>query len=84
MAATDARASPRKPIVCKVKRSSAERIFEVACLSKLKRASVTLIPMPLSITWINVLPASRMMSWIWLPPASIAFSNNSFTAEAGR
>ena len=40
MAAILANASPLKPLVCKLNKSSATLIFEVACRSKLKRASV--------------------------------------------
>ena len=83
-AAIEARASPRKPMVRSLNKSSAERIFEVACLSKLMRASVSDMPMPLSITWIKLLPASFTINRIFVAPESIEFSINSFTAEAGR
>ncbi len=84
MAAIDAKASPRKPLVCKLKRSSADLIFEVAWRSKLSLASVTLIPIPLSVTCTRVFPASLITSVIEVAFASMAFSNNSFTTEAGR
>ena len=83
-AAIDASASPRKPIVRIVNRSSILRILEVACRSKLIRASVGLIPLPLSITCISSLPASLIISCISVAPASMAFSNSSLTADAGR
>ena len=49
-ATMEARASPRKPIVVSANRSSAVEIFDVACLSKERRASVSDIPFPLSMT----------------------------------
>ena len=84
IAAMEAKASPRKPLVFKANKSSALRIFDVACLSKHKRASVTFIPEPLSITCTSVLPASLTINLISVAFASIAFSINSLTTEAGR
>ena len=84
MAAIEAKASPLKPIELMLNRSLASRILEVACLSKLIRASVAVIPLPLSSTCMSVLPASFMMSLISLALASRAFSISSFTTEAGR
>ena len=49
-AAMEAMASPRKPIVLIAKRSSEERILEVACLSKHIRASIGDMPLPSSMT----------------------------------
>ena len=83
-AAIDANASPLKPMVRITNKSCASRILEVAWRSKHSRASVSDIPQPSSITCIRVRPASLIISFICFAPASIAFSNNSFTAEAGR
>lgn len=54
------------------------------CRSKASRASVALIPQPLSTTWMSERPASFMMTVISEAPASTAFSTSSFTTEAGR
>ena len=83
-AAMEASASPRNPLVCSANKSSDCLILDVACRSKAKRASVALMPNPLSTTWINCFPASAMINWILVALASIAFSSNSFTTEAGR
>ena len=61
-AAIEASASPRNPIVVSEKRSSAFVIFEVACRSKDRRASVSVIPLPLSMTCTHDLPASVTMT----------------------
>ncbi len=84
IAAILASASPLKPIVRILNRSSAERILEVACFSKHIRASVSLIPQPLSITCTRLLPACFTISFICVAPESIEFSSSSFTALAGR
>ena len=76
-------ASPLNPMVRIVNKSSAFLILEVACLSSDILASVSLIPEPLSTTWISVLPASFTISLISVASASIAFSINSLTAEDG-
>ena len=83
-AAILANASPRKPIVFILNKSSIFFILLVACLSKAILASVSLIPLPLSTTEINALPESDTISLIEVAPASTAFSSNSFTALAGR
>ncbi len=83
-AAIDASASPRKPMVRMVNRSSALRILEVACLSRLIRASVSDIPLPLSIICNSVFPASFKINLTWVESASIEFSISSLTADAGR
>ena len=82
-AAIDASASPRKPIVRRANKSEASRIFEVAWRSKARRASVSDIPLPLSITWMHVFPASVTDTSICPAPASMAFSTSSFITEAG-
>ncbi len=84
MAQMEGRASPRNPIVCNVNRSSACAIFEVAWRSKAIRASVSVMPLPLSTTWISVRPASRMNMRMSVAPASTAFSTSSLITEAGR
>ena len=83
-AAILAKASPLKPMVFIRNRSSIFFILEVAWRSKAILASVSLIPLPLSITCINALPASFTKSLISSAAASTAFSNSSFTALAGR
>ena len=83
-AAIEARASPRNPMVCKEKRSSAWRIFDVAWRSKASRASVSDIPFPSSITCIDVFPASTTSTSMRFAPASTAFSTSSLITEAGR
>jgi hypothetical protein len=40
------------------------------------------MPLPLSITWTNDLPASLMISLISAASESTAFSSSSFTADA--
>ena len=83
-AAMEASASPRKPMVCKANRSAASRILEVAWRSKERRASVSDMPFPSSMTWMAVFPASVINTWMFLASASMAFSTSSFTTEAGR
>ena len=83
MAAIDAIASPLNPLVCNLNKSSATLILEVACRSNDSLASIVLMPFPLSITCIKVFPASLIISCIDEDEASIEFSNNSLTTEAG-
>ena len=83
-AAIEAKASPRNPMVCKANKSAASRILEVAWRSKDKRASVSDIPFPSSITWMEVFPASTTNTSTCWAPASIAFSTNSLITDAGR
>ena len=82
--AIDGRASPRNPMVCSEKRSSALRIFDVAWRSKARRASVTDMPIPLSMTCIDAFPASVTSTCILSAPASTAFSTSSLMTDAGR
>ncbi len=84
MAAIDAKASPRNPMVCSVNRSSALRILLVLWRSKARRASVSVMPTPLSMICISVRPASFRITWMLVAWASMAFSINSLTTEAGR
>ena len=83
-AAIDASASPLNPMVCRANKSSALRIFDVAWRSNARRASVSDMPVPLSITCIDVRPASTTSTLMAVAPASTAFSTNSFITEAGR
>ena len=84
IAAIEASASPRNPMELMLNRSFASLILDVACRSKLIRASVAVIPLPLSSTCMRVFPASLMISLISWAPASSEFSMSSFTTEAGR
>ena len=83
-AAMEASASPRKPMVWSLKRSSACRILDVAWRSKAMRASVSLIPLPSSMTWMDVRPASCTSTSMVDAPASTAFSISSLMTDAGR
>ena len=83
-AAIEASASPRKPIVRSAKRSLASEIFDVAWRSKARRASVSLIPLPLSITCTRLFPASSTMTCTCVAPASMEFSTNSLITDEGR
>ena len=80
----EASASPRKPTVVISCRSAAVAILDVACRSKHSTASSGDMPVPLSITWMRVRPASVTVTDTWSAPASTAFSKSSFTTEAGR
>ena len=83
-AAMEASASPRNPIVCRLKRSLAWRILEVAWRSKDRRASVSDMPRPLSMTCMEAFPASVTSTFMFVAPASMAFSTSSFMTDAGR
>ena len=82
--AIDGSASPRKPNVATLSKSSASLIFDVACRSKASMASSRTMPHPLSTTWISLLPPASTLILIRAAPASSEFSSNSFTTEAGR
>ena len=84
IAAMDARASPRNPIVCSCSRSLAAVILDVACRSNAMRASSADIPHPLSTTCTSVRPASFRIISTFVAPASMEFSTSSFTTDAGR
>jgi len=64
--------------------TSGRRGWHWLLLSASALASVSVIPFPLSITWISDFPASVIVSRISVAPASTAFSSSSFTALAGR
>ena len=83
-AAIEASASPRNPMVWSVNKSAASRIFEVACRSNAIRASVAVIPEPLSSTCTEVRPASTTAMFMVVARASMAFSTSSFMMDAGR
>ena len=59
-------------------------ILEVAWRSKHSTASSGDMPLPLSMTWMRVRPASVTVTETSSAPASTAFSMSSFTTEAGR
>src|SRR5580704_17734793 len=82
--AIEGRASPRKPSVATLSRSSASLILEVAWRSKASLASSRTMPHPLSVSWMSFLPPASMLARIRCAPASSAFSSSSFTTEAGR
>ena len=58
--AMEGRASPRKPSVVMLRRSSAFFIFDVACRSKASMASSRTIPQPLSVIWMSFLPPASI------------------------
>ena len=78
-----AKASPLNPLDFILNKSFAFDIFDVVCLLKHIETSLFDIPTPLSITCIIVLPASLIKIFISFALASIEFSSNSFTTEAG-
>src|SRR5690242_18065276 len=77
-------ASPRKPSVEMESRSSADFSLLVAWRSKARSASSCVMPWPSSITRIMRLPPTSVSTRMVFAPASSAFSNSSFTTEAGR
>ena len=83
IAAILAKASPLNPIDLTVSKSSAFLIFEVACLSNAISISSGAIPFPLSVILIYEIPPFFISTVIAVAPASIEFSINSFTTEAG-
>ena len=82
--AMEGRASPRKPRVAMVSRSSAVRSLEVAWRSKASRASSRLMPWPSSAMRMSLRPPASTSTRMRVAPASRAFSSSSFTTEAGR
>ena len=76
-------ASPRKPFVVKEKRSLDFEIFEVVCFKKHSFISFSFIPLPLSLTSINVLPKSFINNFISVDSASTEFSISSLITEDG-
>ena len=88
IAPMDGKASPRKPSVPMDMRSSSPvsstGSFDVAWRSIATRSSSADMPQPSSAMRISDMPALTTWMWMFLAPASIAFSTNSFRAEAGR
>ncbi len=84
MLAIDAKASPRKPIVLMLNRSSSPESLLVACGLNARAASARPIPQPSSATWINLLPPSSIDTSTREAPESRAFSTSSLTTLAGR
>ena len=83
MALMLAKASPLKPIVCILYKSSTFSILLVECLIKARLTSSLFIPLPLSETDIFLLPPSYILIMIFVAPASIEFSTSSLTTETG-
>ena len=79
----DDNASPLKPIVFILNKSSAFFSLEVECLLKHFIASSLDIPIPSSIIFMDCLPASLIIILIFFALASILFSSSSFTTEEG-
>ena len=82
--AIEGRASPRKPNVATLSRSSAFLIFDVAWRSKASMASSRTMPHPLSVIWMSFLPPAWTLILMRVAPASREFSSISLTTEAGR
>ena len=84
----DGKASPRKPSVEMLRRStrpfSSESSLDVACRSTASVSSSASIPQPSSLTRKKVHPPSSASIVIWRAPASSAFSTSSLMAAAGR
>src|SRR5206468_503853 len=76
-------ASPRKPSVATVGRSSARASLLVAWRAKATSASSAAMPSPSSRTAISSSPPAASRTSTWWAPASSAFSTSSFTTEAG-
>lgn len=82
-AAMLARASPLKPRVCMLSRSSASVILLVAWRLNAVVTSSALMPQPVSLTLIYVLPPFFISTTTASAPASIEFSTSSFTTDNG-
>ena len=79
-----ASASPRKPSVEMAARSSLFRILLVAWRRNAVCASSGAMPQPLSEMRMKVMPPFWISTVMRAAPASMAFSTNSLTTEAGR
>src|ERR1700730_13495308 len=79
-----ANASPRKPRVWIVRRSSRERSLLVAWRAKATGRPPPSMPGPSPAPSIRPWPAASTRTWIRAAPASIAFSASSLTTAAGR
>ena len=82
--AIEGNASPRKPCDAMQCKSSDVSILLVAWRCSANSASAADMPQPLSSISMRFLPAPAIRTIILLAPASILFSINSFTADAGR
>jgi hypothetical protein len=83
-AAMLASASPRKPRLPTRSRSPTPPIFEVAWRATARGSSAAAMPSPSSLTRIRTSPPSSTSTSIRAAPASTAFSQSSFTTDAGR
>ena len=79
-----ASASPRKPSVWIASKSSCVRILLVAWRRNAVGTLSASMPVPSSLTSISSTPPRRMVTLICAAPASMAFSQSSFTTELGR
>ena len=79
-----ARASPRKPRVAIASSPRSSRSLLVAWRRKAIFASSGAIPQPLSVTRMKDIPPPCISTVTLFAPASIEFSQSSFTTEAGR
>ena len=79
----EGKASPRNPKKLMLNKLSSGS-FDVACRSTAIGNSSLSIPLPLSETTIRLLPPSDKVTSTDVAPASIEFSTNSLTTEAGR
>ena len=83
MAAILDKASPRKPKDATVVKSSTERILLVEWRRKASGTSSFGMPHPLSVMRMKEIPPSFISTVTAVEPASMAFSTNSFTMDAG-
>src|SRR5579875_1166783 len=67
-----------------MRRRSSSGSFEVQCRSTAIASSVSSMPMPSSLTTTRLWPPSFKVTSMRVAPASIEFSTNSLSAEAGR
>ena len=79
-----AKASPRKPRVPILPRSSGVRSLLVAWRRKAVGSSPGAMPQPLSVTRMTPMPPRCISTTTAEAPASMAFSTSSFTTLAGR
>ena len=83
MAPIEGSASPRKPSVAMLKRSSPASL-EVACRSTASARSAAPMPSPSSVTRMSESPPAAVTTSISRAPASSAFSTSSLTTLPGR
>src|SRR5690625_1127772 len=82
--ATEASASPRKPMVATCSRSSKLAILLVACEASANGKSSATMPPPSSRTRIKREPPASISTSMRVLPASRLFSTSSLTTDAGR